>query len=47
VIPPAEQLSMSQRAHAHITKINAGHLSLISNPDAVTRVILAAARAAG
>jgi pimeloyl-ACP methyl ester carboxylesterase len=47
VIPPAEQLFMSQRAHAHITEINAGHLSLISNPDAVTRVILGAARAAG
>jgi pimeloyl-ACP methyl ester carboxylesterase len=47
VIPPAEQLFMSQRAHAHITEINAGHLSLISNPDAVTRVILAAARATG
>jgi pimeloyl-ACP methyl ester carboxylesterase len=47
VIPPAEQLFMSQRAHAHITEINAGHLSLISNPDAVTRVILAAARAVG
>ena len=45
VIPPAEQLFMSQRAHAHIIEINAGHLSLISAPDAVTRVILAAARA--
>ncbi len=47
VIPPAEQLFMSQRAHAHITEIDAGHLSLISNPGAVTGVILAAARAAG
>jgi pimeloyl-ACP methyl ester carboxylesterase len=47
VIPPAEQLFMSQRAHAHITAVNAGHLSLISNPDAVTRVILAAARSTG
>jgi pimeloyl-ACP methyl ester carboxylesterase len=45
VIPPAEQLFMSQRAKAHITEINAGHLSLISNPGAVTRVIIAAARA--
>ncbi len=36
---------MSQRAHAHITKINAGHLSLISNPCGVTRIILAAVRA--
>ena len=47
VIPPAEQLFMSRRAHARITEINAGHLSLISAPDAVTRVILAAARAEG
>ena len=47
VIPPAEQLFMSHRAHAHITEINAGHLSLISAPGAVTRVILAAARAEG
>ena len=38
---------MSRRAKAHITKIEAGHLSLISNPGAVTRVILAAARATG
>jgi pimeloyl-ACP methyl ester carboxylesterase len=45
VIPPAEQLFMSQRAKAHITKIDAGHLSLISNPGAVTRVIIAAAQA--
>jgi pimeloyl-ACP methyl ester carboxylesterase len=47
VIPPAELLFMSQRAHAHITKINAGHLSLISHPGAVTAVIIAAARATG
>ncbi len=47
VIPPAEQLFMSRRAHAHITEINAGHLSLISAADGVTRVILAAARAEG
>jgi pimeloyl-ACP methyl ester carboxylesterase len=47
VIPPAEQLFMSRRASAHITEVNAGHLSLISHPAAVTRVINAAARAAG
>src|SRR5215470_8264474 len=39
VIPPAQQLFMANRAHAHITEINAPHLSMISNPDAVTRVI--------
>jgi pimeloyl-ACP methyl ester carboxylesterase len=47
VIPPAEQLFMSQRAKAHITEIKAGHLSLISNPGTVTRVIIAAAQATG
>jgi pimeloyl-ACP methyl ester carboxylesterase len=47
VIPPAELLFMSQRAHAHITEIKAGHLSLISHPAAVTRVIIAAAQATG
>jgi pimeloyl-ACP methyl ester carboxylesterase len=45
VIPPAEQLFMSKRARAHITEINAGHLSLISHPGAVTHVITAAAQA--
>jgi pimeloyl-ACP methyl ester carboxylesterase len=47
VIPPAEQLFMSKRASAHITEIDAGHLSLISHPGAVTRVIIAAAQATG
>ena len=47
VIPPAEQLAMSERANAHITEIDAGHLSLISDPGAVTRIIIEAARAAG
>jgi pimeloyl-ACP methyl ester carboxylesterase len=47
VIPPAEQLAMAQRAGAHITEIAAPHLSMISDPGAVTKVILNAARAAG
>ncbi len=47
VIPPAEQLAMAQRAGAHITEINAPHLSMISDPGAVTRVIVDAARAEG
>jgi len=47
VIPPAEQLFMSERAHARITEVDSGHLSLISHPGAVTRVIIAAAQAAG
>ena len=45
VLPSAEQLAMAQQAHAHITEINAPHLSMISNPDTVTRVIEQAARA--
>jgi pimeloyl-ACP methyl ester carboxylesterase len=45
VIPPALLQSMAQRARARITDVNAGHLSLISRPGAVTRVIINAARA--
>ena len=44
VIPSAEQVFMSQRAKAYITEINAGHLSLISHPGAVTRIIIQAER---
>jgi pimeloyl-ACP methyl ester carboxylesterase len=43
VIPPAELEFMAKRAGAHVTDVNAGHLSLISAPCAVTRVIIAAA----
>ncbi len=46
VLPPAEQVAMAQRAGAHITEINAPHLSMISDPGAVTWVILKAAGAA-
>jgi pimeloyl-ACP methyl ester carboxylesterase len=44
VIPPAGQLTMAHRAGAHITEVNAGHLSLISRPQTVTDVIEDAAR---
>jgi pimeloyl-ACP methyl ester carboxylesterase len=45
-IPPAELLAMAQQAHAHITIIpGAPHLSMISNPGTVTRVILAVVHA--
>ena len=47
VIPPANQTFMANRAGAHITEVNAGHLSLISKPSVVTRVILAAVQATG
>ena len=47
VIPAANQTFMAQRAGAHITDVNAGHLSLISKPSVVTRVILEAVQATG
>ena len=46
-IPPAEQLAMAEHAGAHITRVDAPHLSMISDPGEVTAVILQAARAAG
>jgi pimeloyl-ACP methyl ester carboxylesterase len=42
-IPPAEQLAMAARAHATVVKVKASHLSLISHPNAVTRLIERAA----
>jgi len=37
VISAASQLSMAERANAHITEISAPHVSMISNPaDAAT-----------
>ena len=45
IIPPAQQLFMANRADAHITEINAPHLSMISDPGVVTSVIEHAARA--
>jgi pimeloyl-ACP methyl ester carboxylesterase len=47
VILPAIQLAMARHAHAHITKVHAPHLSMISNPGVVTRVILRAVHATG
>jgi pimeloyl-ACP methyl ester carboxylesterase len=45
-IPPAELLAMAQQARARITVIpGAPHLSMISNPRIVTKVILAAVHA--
>ena len=44
-IPPAIQLFMAQRIHAHITRIRAGHLSMVAAPGLVAKVIAAAARA--
>jgi pimeloyl-ACP methyl ester carboxylesterase len=44
VIPKSEQRFMARRAGAKITRINAGHMSMLSRPKAVTRVITRAAR---
>jgi pimeloyl-ACP methyl ester carboxylesterase len=38
-IPPALQLAMARRAHAHIAEVHAPHLSMISDLGIVTRVI--------
>lgn len=46
-IPPAAQMFMAERAHAHITKVRAGHLSMVSRPDVVAKVITEAAHAVG
>ena len=47
VIPPAELTFMARRAGARITDVSAGHLSLVSEPSVVTRVILEAVQATG
>ncbi|MFD3588170.1 alpha/beta fold hydrolase [Streptomyces sp. NPDC058683] len=47
VIVPAEQLAMARRAGAHVTEVKAGHLSLVTRPDVVTRVITEAADSVG
>jgi pimeloyl-ACP methyl ester carboxylesterase len=44
-LPLALDLFMAHRAHAHITEVHAPHLSMISDPGAVTDVILQAVRA--
>jgi pimeloyl-ACP methyl ester carboxylesterase len=49
IIPPSAQRAMAKHAGAHISTFDAGHLGLISDPDAVVRVIKkadAASRAA-
>ncbi len=45
VIPPAELTFMAKRAGAHITEVNAGHLSMIADPQTVAQVIEQAAKA--
>jgi pimeloyl-ACP methyl ester carboxylesterase len=45
IVTPAEQLFMAHRAGAHVTEVNAPHLSMISNPGVVASVIIRAAQA--
>lgn len=45
VIPPAAQLMMARRAHAHIVFSSTAHLPMVSRPMLVDRVIESAARA--
>jgi pimeloyl-ACP methyl ester carboxylesterase len=45
VIPPDLQQTMYERAGAHISTVKSGHLSLITRPHAVVRVILSAVEA--
>ncbi|MFK0104202.1 alpha/beta fold hydrolase [Streptomyces sp. NPDC091217] len=45
IIPAAAQEAAAQVAHAKVTEINSSHLSLVSHPGAVARLITTAARA--
>jgi pimeloyl-ACP methyl ester carboxylesterase len=47
VIPPALQEAMYERADARITRVRAGHLTPITRPGAVVRVILSAVESTG
>ena len=42
ILPPALQLFMAQRAESTITQVPASHLSMLSRPGAVVRLIVAA-----
>ncbi|TDO45113.1 pimeloyl-ACP methyl ester carboxylesterase [Kribbella sp. VKM Ac-2527] len=45
IITPSAQEFMALRAHATITRVATGHLGLVSNPSAITKVIERAAQA--
>jgi pimeloyl-ACP methyl ester carboxylesterase len=47
VIPPALQEAMYERADARIRRVRAGHLTPITRPGAVVRVILSAVESTG
>jgi pimeloyl-ACP methyl ester carboxylesterase len=44
-IPPALQRFMAERAHATIVEVPASHVSFVSQPEAVTRLVLQAVEA--
>jgi pimeloyl-ACP methyl ester carboxylesterase len=45
IITPTAQEFMAERAGAHIVRVRAGHLSMISDPAAVTRLVVQAVNA--
>jgi pimeloyl-ACP methyl ester carboxylesterase len=47
VIPLADQLAMANHAGAHVTSVKAPHLSMLSDPQAVVKVIEDAAGSVG
>jgi pimeloyl-ACP methyl ester carboxylesterase len=46
-IPPATQEFMARRAKSHVVEIQSSHASLVSHPDAVVNLIIAASRSVG
>jgi pimeloyl-ACP methyl ester carboxylesterase len=44
VIPAAAQRFMAQRAHSHVTEVNASHVVMVSRPGPTTDIILAAVK---
>jgi pimeloyl-ACP methyl ester carboxylesterase len=46
-IPPATEVFMAERAHAHIVEVPASHVAMISQPKATIDLILAAIKAVG
>ena len=47
VLPPAEQVFMTHRAHSKTTMVKAAHLSMVTHPALVTKIITRAAVAKG
>ncbi|MGB3440587.1 MAG: alpha/beta hydrolase [Actinophytocola sp.] len=44
ILPPALQSTMAERAHSHIVRVPASHLSMLSRPETVTDLVITAAR---